>query len=243
MITINVSDNIKDVIAGMDDVARRQVPFATAQALTRTAKSVQGALERELVSVFDRPTPWVARGTFVAPATKQNLTAETGMKDKGNRTPARYTQEHFSGGTRGLKAFELVMQQRGILPQGMRAIPGAGIKADRYGNPNRAAIKEVIEQASRGVRVWTGKGKRQSLTGYFVVTKPEQDPRTKHLIPGIYRRIQKGADNALIPVFVFVDQAQYGKVIDLQAIASKTVRAVFEREFAAALKRAMETAR
>ena len=240
---INVSDNIKEAARGLEDVVRRQVPFATALALTRTAQAVQSGLQREMSSVFDNLTPWVANGTFVAPATKQTLTAEAGMKDKGRRSPALYTKEHFSSGERGLKPFEVVMQSRGILPQGMRAIPGAGIKADRYGNPNRAAIKEVIEQASRGVRVWTGKGKRQSLTGYFVVTKPEQDPRTKHLIPGIYRRIQKGADNELIPVFIFVDQAQYGKVIDLQAIASKTVRAVFEREFADALERATRTAR
>lgn len=241
---IDVSDNIKDVTRALDASAKRQVPFAAALALTRTAQAVQSSLNDTMRSVFDNPTPWIANNaTYVAPAKKDSLVAEAGVKDKGKRSQALYVKEHFSSGSRGLKPFEVVMQSRGILPQGMRAIPGEGMKLDRYGNPSRAALKEIIEQASRSIRVWSGKGKRQALIGYFVVMSSDQHPRTAHLPPGIYRRIQKGKDNSVIPVFVFTDGAQYSKVIDLQQIANKTVRAIFEREFAAALKRAMETAR
>ena len=95
MITINVSDNIKEVTRGMDDLVRRQVPFATAQALTRTARAAAADLKRELGSVFDRPTPFIANSPFATSASKARLEATVGIRDKGGRAaPAQYLKEH-----------------------------------------------------------------------------------------------------------------------------------------------------
>lgn len=54
MISISVKSNIDEVVRGLDDVARRQVRFAAAQALTFTARNAAADLKRELGSVFDR---------------------------------------------------------------------------------------------------------------------------------------------------------------------------------------------
>jgi hypothetical protein len=241
---INISDNLREVTADLTRLERDQAPFATAVAMTRTVKAIEADLRKDLVSTFDKPTPWVAKGTFATSATKRELTAEVGMRDKGGKsTPALYMREHFSGRERGAKPFERVFHRIGFLPDGYRAIPGNGMKLDGFGNPNRRQLSELIKQLQSGWRVFQGKGKRQSLVGYFVVTPERKDKRTEHLIPGIWRRIQKGKDSAVIPVFVFVPKADYGKVIDIEKIAHETIRRVFAQEFSKAIERAMRTAK
>src|SRR6185369_12985592 len=78
---------IKVDIKGLDAVRARvaglgkQVRFAAAVALTKTAKAVEVAEKHEMSDVFDRPTPNTINSTYVKPATRQTLTAEVGIKN------------------------------------------------------------------------------------------------------------------------------------------------------------------
>jgi hypothetical protein len=241
---LDITDNIDDVVADLTRLEREQSIFAAAVTITRVTKLTEAALRENLEDTFDKLTPFAGKGTFSTSATKRELTAEVGMRDKGGKsTPALYMREHFSGRERGAKPFERVFQRIGFLPDGYRAIPGNGMKLDGFGNPNRRQLGELIKQLKSGWRVFQGKGKRQSLVGYFVVTPERKDKRTEHLIPGIWRRIQKGKDSAVIPVFVFVPKADYGKVIDIEKIANETIRRVFAQEFSKAIAHAMRTAK
>jgi len=239
--------DINRAIQSLSEQARKQVPFATALALTRTAKAVEAALQDTMRSVFDRPTPYITRGTFVVPATRKTLAATIGMVDKtkgsNNASPALYVREQFAGGSRGAKPFEKALQSMGALPDNMRAIPGAGIKTDRYGNVNRKDLAEIFGALKRQIGVFSGRGKRQALVGYFVVRPGDPDPRTQHLSPGVWRRINRGRDSTATPVFVFVAGANYSPRINLPAIAAKTIRREFDGNFADALARAIRTAR
>jgi hypothetical protein len=240
---LSVRDNIKEVTRQIEGYARDQIPFATALALTRTAQAVQGALRSEIGSTFDKPTPWIMRGTFVAPAKKQNLNAEVGVIDKGKKPQALYMKEHFSGGTRGAKPFERLLQAIGALPDGYRAIPAAGMKLDSYGNPNRRQLTEVVGSLKSGMRTYAGKGKRQALTGLFVVRPNDKDPRVQHLSPGIWFRRQRAKENSITPVFIFVQDADYGKVISIKNIAGDVISAQFRDIMDAAVRQAMGSAR
>src|ERR1035441_633525 len=67
----------------------RQLPFATAKALTRTAQLIKAAEVDEMRRVFDRPTPWTLNSVFITPATKDNLIARVWLKqDAAKGTPA-----------------------------------------------------------------------------------------------------------------------------------------------------------
>ncbi|TPG53308.1 hypothetical protein EAH89_17220 [Roseomonas nepalensis] len=55
--------------------AVKQLPFVTALALTTVVKRAQLAEQAALPSVFDKPTPFTARGIAVQPATKAEPTA------------------------------------------------------------------------------------------------------------------------------------------------------------------------
>lgn len=211
--------------------AERQIKYATAVALTRTAKEIERRLEREMEQVFSNPTRWVTKGTFVKPATKQNLVAVVGLKDR----QALYVKEHFYAGQRNQKPYEAALRSMGVLPADFVTVPGAGLKLDSRGNPNRSQLRELIGSVKTGMGVAKGKGKRMKLVGYFAVLPGS----TSHLSPGIYWRSLR----ELKPMLLFVRQADYRRVIDLESLAQRWVGPIFDREFDRAFDEAMRSAR
>ncbi|MCP5191012.1 MAG: hypothetical protein H6988_11565 [Pseudomonadales bacterium] len=210
---------------------QRQVRYAAAVALTKAAKILEGKLQQTLKANLDRPTAWVARGTFVKPATKLSLSAEVGMRDR----PGLYVKEHFAPGLRGMKPYELVLEKLGALPSGHRAVPGAGLRLDSRGNPNRAQLSEMIGALRTGMQTYKGRGKRVALVGYFVA-KPGNPSR---LHPGVYRR--QGL--AIRPMLLFVAAAGYRQRIDFPELAMNVVNKQFNNLFATVYEQALRTAR
>jgi hypothetical protein len=234
MITIKVDTGGAE--RWLSDLQKKQLPFATAKALTATAKLVESDLKREMLGEFDNPSPYTKNSTFSTSATKTNLSAVIGLKDKGQRVaPATLLKEHFTGGMRGGKPMERTMMALGVLPVGWRVVPGQGLKLDSYGNPNRNQVREILGSLRNKTSIYKGKGKRMALVGYFLIPIGTDSSMT----PGIYLR----QGRAIKPMFIFVRQAGYRKVIDLPGIASKVVAKSFNAQFAAELQRALATAR
>jgi hypothetical protein len=201
--------------------------------------------------VFDSPKPSIVKGTFSTPATRAKLETEVGVRDKKTASgfaPADYVGEHFSGAARPQKPYERALQSMGVLPDGWRAVPGEDLKLDRYGNPSRKDLAEVFGALKSRMSVYKGRGKKAARYGYFIVAPGSADPRTRHLIPGIWRRRETYAtgsynDRPAIAVFIFVRHADYTKRIDLPRLAREVVEREFSAHFAAALDSAIRTAR
>lgn len=162
MITIAVSDNLKDVMAGLDDVARRQVPFATSRAINETAKIIAKDGNKLVASVFERPLPRTASAVKVFQgATKERLSAVVNVYDgqrgfapddpralsagKGSVFPNRYLSAQIEGGRRANKRFENALIKAGVMPQGMQAVfaKRSGY-LDQYGNLSGARINQIL---------------------------------------------------------------------------------------------------
>jgi hypothetical protein len=79
-VKFDVRDNFPQV-KRLLDAQQRQMPFAVALALTRTAQDVKRAEQAEMRGVFDRPTPFTLNSLFTKPATKQSLEARVWVKD------------------------------------------------------------------------------------------------------------------------------------------------------------------
>lgn len=114
----------------------------------------------------------------------------------------------------------------------------------------RAALSEmlgVLESARRGLRnlrVYrkVGRGKMAAdAIGFFVAWPNAQ--RSRHLQPGIYRRIERGADSSVQPWFFFVAPPPYSRRFDLESIARPVVAKGFAAAFAESLEKATASAR
>lgn len=235
MITITVDS--RDTLRYLDSAQRNQIPFATALALTRTAKLVEKSLQVEMAGKLNA-SPYTKRSTFSTSATKANLQAIVGIKDKkpaGGTAPNVLLKEHFGGGIRGNKPMEKAIASLGVLPSGWRIVPGAGMPLDAYGNPRRNAVREVIGALRSRLQLYKGRGKRAGLVGYFAVPVGS----SSHLSPGIYWR--KG--RALRPMFLFIQSASYSSRFNLPALGRRVVDEQFDTQFASALAQATATAR
>lgn len=221
----------------MDDVMRRlsgqqkQVAFAAAVALTRTAGLIKDALPAELDRVFDRPTPFTKRGVYVQRADKVTLTAEVGFMTR----QASYLRLQASGGTRQPTA-------RGI------RLPG-NVELNAFGNIPRgltdklkAAAKDGTLGAAVARKLGTGPRRKGAAPIQLFYGRPAGKVWDKAPV-GIWRRVP-GKPGKLVPVIVFEDTpAKYTKRLDLMRIAQPIVDREFGKQFDRALREAMASAR
>lgn len=80
MITIKASVDTSQISKDLQQLIKKQLPFATAKALTATAQKIQAAERKAMPSVFDRPKPFTVNAISITPANKQNLTATVYIK-------------------------------------------------------------------------------------------------------------------------------------------------------------------
>lgn len=178
----------------------------------------------------------------------------------------------FTGGSRSWKRMEGAFRRLGVLPAGYgMAVPKTTSWAnplDSYGNANPRKIVQLLSYfrafGEQGYKAnMTDKRKRQlakagrteagyrSINGvvYFISRGRGQwvgrrawrNGRTQHLPAGIWaKRGIHGSDVA--PVFLFVRQPRYRRLIDLPQIG-REVMADFPREFEKSLRKALATAR
>lgn len=108
------------------DLPRKQILFATAMGLTRTAQLAVRDFAKELPQTFDRPTPFTPRALGEQRATKAGQSSEVFIK----RNQARYLGIQIKGGARK------PIRQRTVTP--------ASVRLNRYGNLTRNKMKTLL---------------------------------------------------------------------------------------------------
>jgi len=250
---------LKELIANMDNLAKTQLPFATAKALTKTAGDVKRNEIQQMSTKLDRPTPYVINSLYVKPATKQNLVSEVGFKDYAgggtNKRGANIIYPHVEAGKRHLKGFESALQRIGVLPKGMYIAPGAACPLDAYGNIPSGLIVKIMsyfrafgEQGYKANITDERKAKlkrgTKKKTGFeYVVIKPNEGWGTgQHLAPGIYMRQNVPIGRGRIrPIMMFVKIPSYRKRFPFYETAQKIVDIKFKMNFDEAMREALLT--
>ena len=223
MLKITVTSNVKGVMARARAIAQDQMPFATAKALTLTAKQAQAAVVAEMTRVFDRPTPWALRGTYVKPATKTDLSALLWIKDdagNGGIPADRFLRPEIESGPRRHKKFEKALIAAGVMPADMYAVPGARVPLDRYGNVTPGTLRAIL----------SGIGAAERTAGYLANRTARSAKRGKKKADyfvgrpgngkgplGIWQRVGRGAR----PILIFVKQPTYRKRLDFYGVAAR----------------------
>lgn len=237
MLTI-VAKGIPECSADLRRV-ERQIPFATALALTRTAQLVKAEIEREMRSVFDRPTRWTLNSLRLFPAKKTRLEARVWMKNEADKAaPAtQWLSPQIEGGRRPLKRSEALLRRRGRLPADKFVVPAKGARRDRYGNMSRGQIQKILSglgaqfdayQNSTDSRRSRGNRKR-----YFVMRRGSEPI-------GIAERTGKRRLNL---VLAYVSQPSYQPRLDFYGIGNRVAAKHLGEEFGRALEQALSGSR
>lgn len=272
MITVNLTADLTRVQQMLTSLQQDQIPFATAYALTETAKAAQKEVTKEMGRVFDRPTKFTLNSTWIKAAKKKdfgtaNFYAEVKIQDtvKDSSTkPVQWLAAEIRGGPRKLKGVEVLLRAKGLLPSGMYMVPTKFAPLDGYGNVSGGQINMILSQLQARNEYnldknETAKAKKQRnsqryrgkrvLTRYFAVVPGQA--RTAHLAPGIWERINAGnfvgplqrANGSIRPIFLYVPQApSYSKRLDFDRIVMQTAYSQIAMQFKKALIVAMRTA-
>ena len=228
--------SIADVIASVRGVQSYMVPYATATALTRTAKhAADKALPAEMRSVFGNPVAYTLKSLRVEPATKDNLSARVMVKNTadGGVAPENFLLPQVDGGGRKHKRAEAAMRYAGVLRSGQFAMPGEGLSLDANGNVKGAEVRTILT-ALKSIRGGVGaKGQRagrgRKLANDLFVGKPRGGNRPD----GIWRR----EGHRIRALFAFTDKApQYGRRLDFNGVVQRVALDRFKVEFDKALQ-------
>lgn len=228
---------IKVEIKGLDKTLARlagmqkQVRYAAAVALTRTAGAVKAAMPAVMERELDRPTPFSKNGMFVSRATAASLAATVGYMDR----QAGYLKYQIAGGTRSPTA-------RGI------KLPG-NIQLNAFGNIPKGLIDKLKQSAQdgslgKGIAGKLGLKNRRKGAAPIQLFYGKPTGRGWEKAPmGIWRRVP-GTPGKLVPVIVFEDTpAKYRPRFNFRKAAEDVVRREWDKQFAIAFDQAMRSAR
>lgn len=235
------SRGLADGLAELTNIEQRQIPFATAVALTETAKIIKSTVEDQMRAVFDRPTPYTMNALRLIPATKQKLEARVWIKDEadGAAPATRWLTPEVYGGPRNNKRSESLLRARGILPEGKFVVPGKGMKLDNYGNIGRGQLQKILSGlGAQGDRLQNSTDSRRSVanqTRYFVMRKGRA-------AIGIAERTGTKRSDVQM-VLAFVSTPAYARTLDFFEIGDRVADEQLTIQFERAFERALSTRR
>lgn len=245
---ITVTSNLKEFLKSFDAVSKKQIPFATAKALTATAEEVKAEIAAEMETVFENPTKWTLNSLYMKPATTKTLAARVWVKNNKGGTgpsPEHWLLPEVLGGPRKYKRFEKALKARGLMPADKALMPTQFADIDSNGNVSSGQITSILSYLQAfddgGYRAnMTKKGQKKFNNkrgfGYFSGA-PNGQPG------GIWKRINFAKGTALRPVFLFVALPQYRPRLDFFGIGGRVYKKSFNGHFRDALRFALQTAK
>lgn len=199
--------------AWLTDLQKKQVPFATAKALTQTAQDIQKMVQAEMPNRFTLRNDWVRQGIRIIPATKSNLRAVVFSRD------AFMSLQEEGGDKRPKKDRNL-------------AIPLAA-RRTKKGLINKADLPENLGRAEFTVGRGGKQVARRGREGVAFKFKA-QDGRE-------YLALRRG--NKLELMYLLTPQARVKKALGLRETGRRMYAKAFNNRFGAALKSALDSAR
>jgi len=221
---ISVSDDIARLRKSLTDLEKRQLPFATANALTALAKNAQAAEKEAMPEVFDRPTPFTVNSVAVRGARKSNLEARVFIKD----IAAAYLEPFEFGGNHKL------------LGSGRTWLnPKDKTQLNQYGNFSKTALKRL--QARPDIFIGNIKTSSGETIG-GVWRRPPSARVTK--VRGKRGSVVQGSPRGHLKLLVrFGDARPVKQHLEFGERAFEVVNDTFEREFEVAMNQAIATAK
>jgi len=258
MLVVSIKTNVERFQAKVNDAAKKQIPFAAATALTLLAVRVRDAEKANEPKKLDRPRPFTTDAIGSTKARKDDLLAQVYMKDQ----TAEYMLPYEFGGLNKLNSKALLkpvdakkdLDAFGNLPAGYLAkFIGsswtrkvlAGMKTGPRGGRAMARPDVFIGPVKlRSGKVINGIWQRSTDAGTKRVGTLTIDKKTgKGRIVKSAKNINRSGKLKLIVRFTDAHPIAEKNRLDWFGLAEKTVAANFNREFGAAMRYALATAK
>jgi len=227
---ISVRANIKELQKSLSAFVQKQVPFATATALTALSKRVQQGEVDQLKKTLKNPSPFTLKSIRAIPARKNKLAATVFMMDKaaGYMTPFEDGGVHQLNSKALLNPKDIKLNQYGQLPKNILAALKA--RPDIFIGPvktSKGVVNGVWQRPTNTKRVTllNAKGKRlRGINKMGTGADGEQHGRLKLLIR-------------------FGDALPVNHRLSYKQRARQIINANFNAEFVKALTKAQATAK
>lgn len=229
-------ENLAQVRQLLADLSGPQMRKAYAKAINDTAFEVRRAMQAEMAQVFNQPTAYILKSSYVQMATPNKLSARIAPENKRDSVgvdPQKILQAQEFGGSRRDKRSEVAFRRAGLLLPGWQMVmpsdpyPGSH---DGKGNLKGAFLSQLISyfrvSAEQGYSAnISDKRKRAIERGtkktvgrrYFVSFGRL---RGQHLAPGIWAASgTHGVD--VRPVVMFTRAGRYAPRLSMERIAEK----------------------
>ena len=225
---INIKADNKQLEARIRDVALKQIPFAMSKSLNKTTKYIRDTpLKRYYAKTFEmRDKAFFNQVHSIAysslPFTKQHGIAVTQIKQR--KAPQVVGTKPQPGGRTAYTGFMTRHVTGGVkLPKGSKlAIPvGSAKTKTKTGKTRKAMRPAAIMHSGRGVIL----------------------ANDNSLGSTMYRKMGRGKNAKLKPIYTLSTGAKIKKVYDPMPIVKQRVRFVFPYNFRVALVQAIKTAR
>lgn len=222
---ISIRADVKKLTSQLSALAYKQLPFATATALTSLAKEVAAGESANIAATFKHPKPFTVKSIGIQPARKDSLVARVYVKP----IAAKYLAPYEDGGAHAL-------------PGTSRALLNPkDIRLDQYGQLTRKTLERLRGRSD----VFIGPVKTKNGVVNGVWQRPYIRANTK--IRGQSRRngsLQRGANTTgkLKLLIRFGDAMPVTKQLHYRSKAQDLVNSRFAAVFGAAMGRALETA-
>jgi hypothetical protein len=144
VVGISVKADVRACVASLNDIARKQLPYAVSAALNDVARQVQIAERANLQKVLKSPRPFTVNSVFYRKATKAVWVATVYIKD----TTAKYLLPFEFGGVH-------------VLP-GPALLDPKNIKLDPYGQLRN----KTPQRLEKNPRVFVGEVR--GITGFWL---------------------------------------------------------------------------
>lgn len=221
---MTIESDIAGLMQDISDVARKQLPFASAVALTQTAKDGQEATRKELKSSLTLRNKWSENGIQINRAEKKAFPAT--FAEVGIEQRRAYLIDHIEGNpTRRPRK-----GSRHAIPKAIKRTKTGRIPASKH--IRKLKQRKDSEYPYRGGPTKRGGARREP----FMINSR----RTGNLL--LVRRTSKSR-YPLEVLYAFEDDVQIREAYDMIGSVQKAVNKTYAKNFGKALGKAIATAR
>ncbi|MCB4615326.1 hypothetical protein [Enterobacter asburiae] len=199
---------------------KKQIPFATARALTSTARKIQEAQKDNLESKLDNPTPFTVNSVASTAARKTNLTAKVFIRP----TAAEYLAPEEFGGTRHLSGKALLNPK--------------GVRLNKYGNLPKGKLASLKANPNVFVGSVNGASGFWQRKKYKPVTGKKKGKRSKN-----GTRKPRPKQPKLKLLVRFGDAQEASPTLGYFELANQMASDLLPGEMSAAISEALRTAK